>query len=466
MTSTSEISDRLRGAGLSDSAIAAWTRAEPSATADYATDRRRHSEFWAHSRALLECLPKKQSRNASEAAAARLLLETARASRERFLTAHAATVYDALTDNRSRFVRLDELMLAAAAAISGLVPAPEELAREGAERQGDKDGLEVDHGIFLAQVLGREQSGLHLCHAMLLPRTDSVACLKDFSARGKIDLGPVRMERQGKAIHMTTSNPRVLNAEDDTTLEAMEMAVDVAILDSESELVVMRGDIVEHRKYAGRHVLGSGINLTRLYHGKIPFLWLIERDMGFVHKILRGVAVPGVLPDDVAGSGIEKPWVAVLETFAVGGHCQLLLTVDYTIAASDGLITLPARKEGFIPGAANLRLPRFTGDRIARQAIQYGRELPCDSPEGLLLCDEVVAPEAIDDAIARVSANLTSAGLVSFIANRRCFRVSEEPLDLFRRYMATYAREQAACHFSDALISNLERNWNAKNRTP
>ena len=39
-----------------------------------------------------------------------------------------------------------------------------------------------------------------------------------------------------------------------------------------------------------------------------------------------------------------------------------------------------------------------------------------------------------------------------------------EPLDSFRRYMSVYAREQAHCHFSPALIANLERNWNAATR--
>ncbi|TMI03209.1 MAG: enoyl-CoA hydratase/isomerase family protein, partial [Betaproteobacteria bacterium] len=53
-------------------------------------------------------------------------------------------------------------------------------------------------------------------------------------------------------------------------------------------------------------------------------------------------------------------------------------------------------------------------------------------------------------------------GVVSAAGNRRAFRVGEEPLDLFRRYMAVYAREQAYCHFSPALIANLEKNWKIK----
>ena len=30
--------------------------------------------------------------------------------------------------------------------------------------------------------------------------------------------------------------------------------------------------------------------------------------------------------------------------------------------------------------------------------------------------------------------------------------------------MAMYCREQALCHLSPALVANLERNWNAKER--
>jgi thioesterase DpgC len=53
---------------------------------------------------------------------------------------------------------------------------------------------------------------------------------------------------------------------------------------------------------------------------------------------------------------------------------------------------------------------------------------------------------------------------VNAAANRRALRVGAEPLDLFRRYMATFCREQASCHLSPALVQNLERHWKARER--
>jgi (3,5-dihydroxyphenyl)acetyl-CoA 1,2-dioxygenase len=76
----------------------------------------------------------------------------------------------------------------------------------------------------------------------------------------------------------------------------------------------------------------------------------------------------------------------------------------------------------------------------------------------------VVPPAQMDAAIDRIVDRLTGSGVVSAAGNRRALRIEEEPLDAFRRYMAVYAREQAQCHFSPALIANLERNWDAANR--
>jgi thioesterase DpgC len=373
----------------------------------------------------------------------------------------ALAAYDTLSGGGSRALRVDALCRLAGERFPGLLPGAEALAAEAALPQRDKQGLEKAQGRFLAAVLAEARAGEHLCRSMLLPREDSRQYLAEFEAQGELELDGAHLARRGKAAILTLRNPRYLNAEDETTLDGMEIAVDVALLDTQSELCVLRGDTVTHTKHAGRRVFGAGINLTHLYQGKIRYLWYLIRDLGFVNKLYRGLALPGVHPEENA---VEKPWVAAVESFAIGGHCQILLTMDYVIAAEDAYLTLPARKEGIIPGAANLRLPRFVGPRIARQAILAGRRLDCASAEGRLICDEIVPEAGMDAAIDRLIALLTDSGVVSAAGNRRALRSGEEPLDQFRRYMAVYAREQAVCHFSPALIANLEKHWDAENR--
>ncbi len=436
----------------------------PRDTGDFAGDCARYSRFWESSAARLARLPAKPARNADEAQAAEQIKREARAARSRFLAAHAETVYDRLTQKRSRFIRVEELVYDAATLVPGLAPTRAQVAAESALLQRDKEGLEIDQGILVSAVLANLHAGRHLCHAMLLPRAEAIARLPELEKNARVDLGAAEVFRKGKAAHVIQKNPRHLNAEDASTLDAAEIAVDLAILDAHTQICVLRGDTVQGGKYQGRRVLGSGINLTHLYHGKVPFIWYLQRDLGIVNKIYRGLARQDAMPDDVTGTTQEKPWIAVVEGFAIGGHCQYLLVMDYVLAAQDAFMSLPARKEGIIPGAANLRLPRFTGDRIARQAIMTERRFECDSAEGRLICDEVVEGGDMDGAIGRVVDRLTGSGVVSAAANRRAFRIAQEPFDLFRNYFALYALEQAHCHFSPALIANLESSWNAKNR--
>jgi thioesterase DpgC len=457
----------LTAAGLPGEAVREWLRGEPDRTTDFSVDRARYSAYWLTSKRLLAQLPPKPDRQDPQQTAANIILDAAREARMRFLRRHGDAVYDALTVRRSRFVRIEDLVTRAASVVPGLVPTAQEIAAEDGLLQRDKSGLEIDQGLFLSAVLASEHSGRHLCHAMLLARPEAEALLPQFERDGVVELDGASVHRRGKAALVTQNNPRFLNAEDQTSLDGAEICVDLALLDRASEVAVMRGAVVEHPKYKGRRVFGAGINLTHLYHGRIPFVWYLQRDLGYVNKIYRGLAIADdAPPDEFGGRTVEKPWIAAVEAFAIGGHCQLLLVMDYVLAERNAFLTLPARKEGIIPGAANMRLPRFTGDRIARQAIQYERRLECDSPEGRLICDEIVEPGAMDAAIERVVAGLTNSGVVSAASNRRAFRVTQEPLDAFRAYFAVYAREQAFCHFSPALISNLERYWNAQSRAP
>jgi thioesterase DpgC len=366
-------------------------------------------------------------------------------------------LYNELTYNRTRFVRVDELCRLAGE--KGALPSASDLEAEARLPLKQKKGFEREQGRFLAEILADPVCGTHLCHAMLLPHPKASEKLSEYEKNGEVDLGGAHLRRAGKAAVLTMKNPAYLNAEDETTLPGMELAVDLALLDPQAEVCVLRGAPVEHPKYRGRRLFGAGINLTHLYHGKIRYLWYLIRDLGFVNKFYRGLAREDQSPEVTS---TEKPWIAAVEGFAIGGHCQILLTMDYTIAAEDAFLTLPARKEGIIPGAANLRLPRFVGDRIARQAIMAERRIDCASPEGRMVCDEVVSPGGMDEAIRATVEKLTGSGVVSAAGNRRAFRAGEEPLDAFRRYMAVYAREQAYCHLSPALVANLENNWKVK----
>src|SRR4051794_1906722 len=103
--------------------------------------------------------------------------DRARKARADFMRRYADAVYDILTESRSRFVRIDELVGAAAQRFPGLVPSAEQIAAEDGLLQSKKAGLEIDQGLFLSAVLGSRQSGPHLCQAMLLPRPQSLALL-------------------------------------------------------------------------------------------------------------------------------------------------------------------------------------------------------------------------------------------------------------------------------------------------
>ena len=446
---------------LPRSEIEQYERSAPALAGDFGADRAAFGAFWTRAAALRATLPPRAKRNADEQAAAQAILDAARGSRARFMRAHASTVYDTLTARRTEFVRIDEVCRRASVEFPGLVPSKAELDAESGLMLQHKEGLEIDQGIFFSHILGDERSGMHLCHAMLLPRADSAARMAEFDRTGELDLPGVNLKRSGKASVLTIRNPRFLNAEDETTIPGLETAVDLALLDPKTEVCVLRGGTVEHPKYAGKRLFGAGINLTHLYQGKIRYLWYLIRDFGLVNKFYRGLAKPDVSPEE---DSIEKMFIAVVEGFAIGGHCQKLLTMDYVIAAQDAYMTLPARKEGIIPGAANLRLTRHVGARIARQAVLAELRIECDSAPGRLICDTIVPPAAMDAEVQRLVDLLTSSGMVSAAGNRRAFRADEEPLDAFRRYMAIYSREQAHCHFSPALIRNLEANWNAANR--
>jgi len=461
MSKTSAV---LHVAGLPRAKVDAWRTSEPQETAAFEAASAETCAYLVCGEDLLGRLPGRRDRNEAEVEAATFLGAALDAARCRFLRVHVDAVYSTLTDDLRREVRDEELVYAAADRFPSLVPTRGQMASERTRVLADKEGIEIAQGLFLSFVLSSPRSGAHLVWSMLRPTEAALARLDEFRATGVADLGGAYLERRGNAAYLEIRNDRHLNAEDCETLLATEVAVDLALLDPEVEVGVIRGAVVSHPRYSGQRVFGAGLNLTHLYHGRIDYLFFVTRDLGYVNKLFRGLSAEEHHPGEPEQT-TEKLWIAAVETFAIGGACQILHTVDHVIATRGARLYLPARKEGILPGLSNLRLPRSVGDRLARQAILSGFEFEAGTPPSDLLCDEVVdSAEEMDVAIARRVNALTSSGLVNAAGNRRALRVGAEPLDLFRQYMATFCREQVYCHLSPALVRNLEQHWNAHER--
>ena len=442
-------------AGIPANTAKAWLRLAPSIGNNFRADAAACSKFWAAGAKLRAQLPARPARGPDAVAAIAFIEQSERELRERFLAAHAATVYDRLTNNRRKFVRVAELVREAAKLVPGLTPTAKQLAAEAPLALKDKERIEIDQGLFLAHVMADPAAGRHLCHAMLLPRAESAEVLQRLIKDGSVDLGSAAVLRIGKAAVVEIRRPRFLNAMDYEWMAAIEIAVDLAILDPKTEIAVLRGGVVDNPKY--RRVFSSGINLTLLYQGKIPYLFYIDHLLGFEHKIFRGLARPDVVPDDTAGATIEKAWIAAVDGFAIGGGCQHLLVMDYVLAGRR-LHDAAGAQGGHHPrrlqhaAAALRRRPhRAAGDHVRPPARLRQPGRPHDLRRGRAAGADgrgAGRRDRRDDQLrrgqrgvepARRSASARSRSICSG-AMSRCTRAS-----------------RPICHFSPALIANLER---------
>lgn len=414
-------------------------------------DRDLFCTYVAQREDLSRALPRRSRRSEGQRRLADQAHASCRAARRLFMHTHGDWVYRCLTVDLTSRKRLDELVFDAAALIDGLVPTREQIAVERECAQKDKEGREIDQGIFFWGVLRCARSGTHLLDSMLLPTTRAQALLQSYLQCGRADLGPILLERHESAAHLTIRNLATLNAEDDALVEAMETAVDLALMDHTS-VCVLRGAPMTHPRYRGRRVLCPGINLRHLAAGKISFVnFLLRRELGVLNKIRRGIFQP--MAELALQDPTCKPWIVAVESFAIGGGMQILLNADRVIAADDSYLSLPAAHEGIIPGAANLRLGRLVGGRLARQIVLSGRKLHALDAEAAALIDRVVPVGGMDTAIKEAVAELSAPAV---IANRMMINLHEETSDTLRMYMADFALQQSLRLYAAEVI---EKTW-------
>ncbi|AZG08273.1 fatty-acid oxidation protein subunit alpha [Pigmentiphaga sp. H8] len=95
----------------------------------------------------------------------------------------------------------------------------------------------------------------------------------------------------------------------------------------------------------------------------------------------------------------EKPVVAAMDGYCLGGGLEHALACHYRIATPAARLGLPEIKLGIIPaGGGTQRLPRLVGAEAALDLILSGRQVGADEALALGLIDEIAAGDLVEFA--------------------------------------------------------------------
>ena len=129
---------------------------------------------------------------------------------------------------------------------------------------------------------------------------------------------------------------------------------------------------------------------------------------------------------------IQKPIVAAVNGFALGGGCELMMCCDIVVAGETARIGQPEINLGIIPGAGGTqRLTRVVGICKAMELVLTGRQMSATEAEALGLVNRVVAPELVLDEARRIAREIAAKSPIAVRTAKECVQKAlETPLSV------------------------------------
>lgn len=176
-------------------------------------------------------------------------------------------------------------------------------------------------------------------------------------------------EKSGGILVVTVNRPNVHNALNLETCRELRSLIEEVRVDPEVMVVIITG--------AGQKSFVSGGDVNYLKQRS-----LVETLAGEIQAVISAL------------EGLEKPVIAAVNGYAIGGGCELAMACDIRIASDNAFFGQPELGLGILPGAGGTqRLPRLVGLGRAKELIFTGRIIDAHEAERIGLVNKVV-PQA------------------------------------------------------------------------
>lgn len=215
------------------------------------------------------------------------------------------------------------------------------------------------------------------------------------------------IEKQEQVCIVRINHPEALNALNSVILKELEQAFDVIARDEETDVVILTG---EGRAFvAGADI--SEMSVMKAAEGK--------RFGCLGAEVFRKIEL------------LEKPVIAAVNGFALGGGCELAMACDIRIASSKAKFGQPEVGLGIIPGfSGTQRLPRIVGVAKAKELIYTAGVIPAEEAYRIGLVNKVVEPEELmKEAMAMAVIIASNAQLAVRYAKEAINRGIETDID-------------------------------------
>jgi 3-hydroxypropionyl-coenzyme A dehydratase len=187
---------------------------------------------------------------------------------------------------------------------------------------------------------------------------------------------------------MKINSPEVLNALDKEVAAELYSEIEIAGADDKIKVIIITG--------AGERSFCAGGDIR--YVANIDPIEA-ERYATFMHGLLNKI------------ENLEKPVIAAINGYALGGGCQLALACDIRIASSNARLGQPEVTIGIPPGwGGTQRLSRIVGPAKAKELIYTGKMITAKEAERIGLVNKVVSmtPEEANSLLKKIDTTSTA----------------------------------------------------------